>query len=621
LAEVAPDLEIILLRGDPPPARFAPAEIRPETARVTMRDGVSLATDIYRPPVHHPAPTVVVRTPYGRAHPKFVEPCMTLACCGYVVVLQDCRGTGDSEPGSWDYYVYEREDSFDLVDWVTGQVWFDGFVAGCGGSYLGGTQWCMAMHPRMSTIVPEVCGIGIAPRTVRCHLLLEAYARSVGKGADKVPVGYDELERLIMKETLAGGYFNEPLHQPLSDALLAAYPHLTSLRAVDAKRWLWERYSSLAPAQRAQMIKQAVGTSNITVVDVEALSATFGSRIAPDAHLLPRLSDTAVLESLAAPALVVTGWYDWFLDDALATWSALRRAARESVSSRSRLLIAPSAHLMPGYHEGAAAHPELERVYRTQHIVDLLLRWYATVHEDNVDCWPVATYYLMGANEWRVASDWPPPDTQTQTWYLGDKGNLTLRKPSGASDPDRYTYDPVDPTPTIGGSIISFVYPTGSVDVSEVQKRADVLVYTTEPFECDLDVVGALKLIVYASSSAVDTDFAARISDVFPDGRAVQLQSSMLRARYRDPAGEPELLEPGRIYRFEIDLWATANRFERGHRLCLDICSADFPRFDRNTNRGGDAGPPLRAAQAVYHDPEHPSCLLIPVLPALPDAR
>ncbi len=176
---------------------------------------------------------------------------MTLARCGYVVVSRDCRGTGDSEPDSWDYYVYEREDSFDLVDWVTGQDWFDGFVAGCGGSYLGGTQWCMAMHPRMSTIVPEVCGIGIAPRPVRCHLLLEAYARSVGKGADKVPVGYDELERLIMKETLAGGYFNEPLHQPFSDALLATYPQLTSLRAVDAKRWLWERYSSLAPAQRA----------------------------------------------------------------------------------------------------------------------------------------------------------------------------------------------------------------------------------------------------------------------------------------------------------------------------------------------------------------------------------
>lgn len=179
--------------------------------------------------------------------------------------------------------------------------------------------------------------------------------------------------------------------------------------------------------------------------------------------------------------------------------------------------------------------------------------------------------------------------------------------------PERYIYDPNAPTPTVGGSIVSYIYPPGSVDVSGVQKRPDVLVYSTSPLQQDLDVVGPLKMILYASSSAVDTDFVVRLSDVFPDGRAIQLQSGILRARYRNSAGEPELLEPGRIYRLQIDMWATANRFKCGHRVRVDISSADFPHFDRNNNRG-EEGAPISACQTIYHDPENPSHLLLPVL-------
>jgi hypothetical protein len=149
-----------------------------------------------------------------------------------------------------------------------------------------------------------------------------------------------------------------------------------------------------------------------------------------------------------------------------------------------------------------------------------------------------------------------------------------------------------------------------------VQKRPDVRVYTTPLLEQDLDVVGPLRMILYASSSALDTDFVPRLSDVFQDGRAIQLQSGILRARYRNLEGEPELLERGRVYRLEIDMWATANRFKAGHRLRLDICSADFPRFDRNSNRGGEPGDPIPAQQTIYHDPERPSHLLVSVLSA-----
>jgi putative CocE/NonD family hydrolase len=161
----------------------------------------------------------------------------------------------------------------------------------------------------------------------------------------------------------------------------------------------------------------------------------------------------------------------------------------------------------------------------------------------------------------------------------------------------------------MGGSIVSSVYRAGSVDVAPIQSRPDVLTYSTEPLKHDVDIVGPLRMVLYASSSAPDTDFCARLSDVFPDGRAIQLQNGILRARYRDEV--PALLEPDCIYRFEIDLWATANRFKRGHRLRVDLCSADFPRFERNANRGGGPGAPLPARQVIYRDAAHPSHLLL----------
>jgi uncharacterized protein len=350
------------------------------------------------------------------------------------------------------------------------------------------------------------------------------------------------------------------------------------------------------------------------MVDMEGLSAVFGTQISHNAHTLPAVRPEEPCGSLKAPVMLRTGWYDWGLNDALATWALLQRAAPEPVRSRCRLLIAPSAHHMPGYHEGMSDHPELHHAYGVANSVELLLQWYTAVREGKTDGWPGVIYYLMGANEWCAASAWPLTGARTLQLYLGGDGRLGGCAPCQHEPPDEYTYDPGNPTPTVDGSILSFVYPLGSVDVAKVQRRPDVLTFTTPVLTEDLDVVGPLRLILYASSSAVDTDFAARLTDVFPDGRAIQLQNGILRARYRNLPGDPELLTPGTIYRLEIDLWATANRFKAGHKLRLDISSADFPRFDRNSNRGGEPGPPLPALQTIYHDAEHPSHLLLSIL-------
>lgn len=419
----------------------------------------------------------------------------------------------------------------------------------------------------------------------------------------------------MLEQTLSGGYFNEPLQAPFAEALLEGHPQLRDMPHGRAQQWLWELYCSLPCAQRAALVKKALDTQSVTVLNVEALPAVFGQRIIHDRHTLPHVDAGQMCRSLHAPALLITGWYDWSLNDALETWTLLTQSAREPVLSRSRLIITPSAHNAPGYHEGESRHPELQHSHRVPNHVDLLLQWYDAVRGDALDDWPRVIYYLMGANEWRSASAWPPPGTKLQALYLQSSGSLSLEPPGATALPRRYVYGPDDPTPTVGGSIVSYVYPPGSVDVSEVQRRPDVLVYTTDVLQEDLDVAGPLRVILYASSSAVDTDFVARLSDVFPDGRAIQLQSGLLRARYRDRDDEPSLLQPGRVYRFEIDLWATANRFKAGHRVRLDISSADFPRFDRNTNLGGADGPPQNATQTIYHDAGRPSHLVLPVIP------
>jgi predicted acyl esterase len=598
---------------------YEDSAVRRETVFVTMRDGVRLATDLYLPPVER-GPAIVLRTPYNRR--GFHEAALTLfARHGYVGVAQDCRGTGDSEPDEWHFYIYEADDGFDCVDWITRQSWFDGFIGSIGGSYDAATQYCMAMHPAMSAIAPEVGGLGVVLRNgPRLHMFLNAYARTVGKGeqvvaeqSDNVLLDLTQMEHAMLDETLATGYFSEPLHRPFGAALLNRYPKLASLPHHEAQRSLYEIFGELSPAGRIELIELALGKPGFDFVDTESLTNVLGHQIHPDSYLRPGPNLVERVQSIHAPALFLTGWYDWGLDDTLVTWELLVRHGQAHVRERSRLLISGSAHGAPGYREPGADDADLGRGFAGTGNAGLLLDWYRANRDDDFESWPTVLYYLMGANEWRAADTWPPPDTQPLSLYLDAGGLLSAQAPSSGSGPDRYVYDPDDPTPTAGGSIVSLVYEPGSVDVSGIQARPDVLGYSTPPLEQAVDVVGPLRLVLYASSSAVDTDFAARLTDVFPNGRAIQLQNGVLRARYRDPGGNVSPLEPGCVYRLEIDMWSTANRFEAGHRIRLDISSADFPRFDRNNNRG-EPGPAVRAEQAVYHDTDHPSQLLIHVV-------
>ncbi len=611
---VSDDLKFALKSKDVrTPAQFEAAEIKLETVFVPTRDGVRLATDLYLPP-QLPAPVVAVRTPYGRDADHMVAAFMAFSRRGYVVAAQDLRGTGRSEPEGHEFYMFEPDDGYDFVEWISAQDWCDGFIGAVGGSYVGQVQWPMATHPKMTTIVPDVSGLGVGAKTANLHMVVNALARTIGKGEDKVELPYWALEPMMLDETLSTGLYNEPVVSPKLAELAESFPEIKDLSTVEAQAWLWAHYCSLTCTERAEFVRSVTGAPHVTMLDAENLGAIFGQGISVDRHTLPTVDPARQCADFHAIPLLRTGWYDWFINDALATWELLREHAPEPLRSKTRIVVCPSAHNLPGYKEGMGEHPELQHNHVIN--VDFVLRWFQTVRDGSIDDWPRVTYYLMGANEWRSADDWPLPDAEDTRFYLGADGELRTAAPREQQAADHYVYDPLDPTPTVGGSIVSWVYPPGSVDVSAVQQRSDVLTYTSEPLERDVDVVGQLRMVLYASSSAVDTDFVARLSDVSPDGRAVQLQNGLLRARYRNLDRGAELLVPGEIYPLEIDMWVTANRFKAGHRIRVDISSSDFPRFDRNTNLGGEPGDPVPATQTIYRDASHPSHLVLPICPA-----
>jgi predicted acyl esterase len=589
-------------------------DVRVETTWMTTRDGVRLATDLYLPPTST-APTILVRTPYGRAKGP-ISGYLDLARSGYAVVVQDVRGTGDSEPDSWDFAIFEVEDGLDAVDWILRQRWYDGFIGGSGASYVALTQWAAARHPRMTAICPEVGNPGSGGNHgIRLHMMVNAYSRSVGRGEDKVPIAVPELERLILDETLATGYFDGPLAPALPEAVLERYPYLRRLSPREARRHLWEICVALDPAGRAALLRHATGHPAVSYSDTLGLTPYFPDGTSMQALSYGDLDLVDMYRDVHAAPLIVTGWYDWGLHQAFETWEAIQRLAPAHVRENARLIVSPTAHNMPGYHEdgGSGAPPPF--VHRATEDIGLLVHWTRAVREDAVaNRFPAVSYYLTGANEWRADVAWPPPGARSRELYLAAGGALTDVAPAGSADPDRYRYDPADPPPTLGGSIISSVLTPGSVDVSSIHARSDVLDYATDLLAADLDVVGPLRFTLHAGSSAADTDFFVRLSDVLPDGTAIQLQSGAVRCRYRDSSRDAEPLDPDAVYEFDIDLAGVAHRFAAGHRIRVDVCSADFPKFERNANRAGADGPPVVADQRVYRDAAHPSRLRFSVL-------
>jgi hypothetical protein len=546
---------------------------------VKMRDGVVLRADIYRPKAAGRFPVILERTPYN----KLVNPdwALRVAAHGYVAVIQDVRGRYASE-GNWYPFKYESRDGYDTVEWAAGLPHCNGKVALFGGSYTGITVLlaALAQPPHLAAMFyvesPADLYKGFVYRGGEFQQYLNETWTSI--------LAPDTLDRELRKDARIMDW--------MRDLPLSHYPILPS-----------RSRESLAP-----------------------YFADWLEHPTNDAYWR-RWSLEGQYLKIRVPCFHIAGWYDLFLGGVLKNYIGMKEhRGSEAARTEQRLLILPWSH---GQFAGKTG--EVDFVPSGYHFdfVSLMLRWFDHVMKgipNGMGKEKPVNIFVMGKNIWREEDSWPLARARATRFYLhsGGKANSlegdgTLSaNPPEAEFADRFIDDPDQPVPTLGGALCCGPLMPGVVDQRPVEARQDVLVFTTQPYKKDFEVTGPVHVEFYASSSAVDTDFTAKLVDVWPNGFAQNLTSGILRASYRDSFGKPEFMNPGQIYKLNINMWATSDVFLPGHKLRLEISSSNFPQFSRNLNTGesiGNGTLTVKATNNIYHDHEHPSALVLPVVP------
>ncbi|HZO97632.1 MAG TPA: CocE/NonD family hydrolase [Gaiellaceae bacterium] len=542
--------------------------------RVPVRDGITLSADVYLPRGAGPLPTIVQWTPYESTRERFVAWGVWFARRGYAAVVVDVRGRYESE-GRFYAWAKDGEDAHDTLTWAAGEPWCNGEIGTWGRSYGALVQWQLAHlgHPNLRCVAPQVIHddyfwdgyfTGGA-----FQLALTLGAAALWTSALSLVTGPSAADLVLNDRILR--------HLPLIDL----DEHVIG-RRVDYWRDWWEHQENDEWWQRF--------------------------------HHRP--------ERLQVPIFQQGGWFDPYSGSHLRTFAAIGDRLP------NRVLMGPWSHEeeVETFRGDVDFGPRSVTVIREHELAfyDRFLKG----EESGWDERPPLELFVMGANEWRAEREWPLARAVPTAWHLRRGFALSLDPPRADEPADRYAYDPEDPVPTVGGvsSVLTMTQGAetpvrpGPLDQRALERRDDVLSYTSEPLERDLEVVGPVETVLYAASSARDTDFLVRLSDVHPDGRAIFVTEGILRARYRgSEAGESvELLEPGEVAEYRIRCYPTAIVFRRGHRLRLDVTSSSFPRFSRNLNTGEDVGTGTRALvarQAVLHTGRYPSHVVLPVLP------
>ena len=566
---------------------------------VAMRDGTRLFADVYRPADDGAHPVLLQRTPYDKSSPDTrvrALDAVRAAQEGYAVVIQDVRGRYASE-GEFYTFVNESTDGYDTVEWAAAQSWSNGRVGMYGGSYVGATQWlaALAKPPHLAAIAPTVTSDDYYEGwTYQGGAFQLNFALSWALGlalfnADHLERRLGNLTADVARLTHALDHFEETArHLPLEEAPAFAR-------------------NELAPYYRDWVAHPE------------------------DDDYWRRWNISRRHHSLDLPALHRGGWYDIFLGGTLRNFTGMRaHAPSEAARTGQRLLVGPWFHNGPGSKIGevdfgvGAAGESIDVDGRSLRFFE---RWLTGDGGGRPEEAPI-DLFVMGTNEWRQEWEWPLARTRFVRHYLHSAGRAqTLAgdggldtRPPGAEPPDVFVYNPRDPVPTRGGGLCCHdaQVPFGAFDQREVERRPDVLVYTSAPLDAPVEVTGPVTVTLYAASSAPDTDFTAKLVDAGPCGRAINLSDGIVRARYRNSTARAEPISPGAVYEYRIDLWATGNVFLPGHRIRLEISSSNFPRFDRNPNTGAPAKreEDLRPAmQTILHNERHPSHLTLPIIP------
>lgn len=552
------------------------------------RDGVVLRADVVRPDVPEPVPVLVNRTPYDKnlrinsyAHLRPLD----AAKAGFAVVFQDIRGRFASE-GEWTVMGWddvEQRDGCDCVEWVAGQPWCNGRVGLFGGSYegLNALAAAQARPPSLRAIAPSLLGGADARKTT---MMLEGVILSWS-----ALVAVDVLEKQRTRGEL------DRTH--LANAMGAL---------VDPGR-----ASRTLPLEKLPPLTVPGMPSYQELVDrlLRASGAVIGG-----------------VDRIEVPSLWTTGWWDH------AGGSDLFRAARQRggtplAREESRFLVGPWSHTQHDVSLGELGFGQLASLPSAGVGAAHVVFFSRHLKDGETPALPVVRYFLTGKNAWQEATEWPPPKTEMRRLHLhaehgansmrGD-GRLSEASPSGDDGADRYVYDPANPVPSVGWRALNLGGSTvaGPFDQARVERRDDVLVYTSEPLDDVLEVTGAPEVYLFVSSSAPDTDFMVKLCDVDPEGISRNVADGFVRLRWREGGDEPRFVTPGEVVELRIDLGFVGHAFLPGHKLRLQLTSSAFPHVDRNMNTGGPVGAETegaRAEQKVYRNAKFPSHLRLPV--------
>lgn len=554
------------------PDRYAQVVVEKDVP-IVMRDGARLYANVYRPQAEDKFPVIVIRLPYGKDEYYCTMPAIGQfwAKKGYAAVVQDVRGKFTSE-GKFDPFVNEVADGYDTVAWAAQQPWSNGNVGVMGESYYGYTTWAAAVsrHPNLKCIAPA-------------NINMDVYSSAYRQGA---------FDLQLMGDWAIG---------------MDAQTYQNALR-------LDHRYLPLIGMDDAAGIPSYSYKRLVT--------HPYGGGPWDGINLNDRY------DQISIPILHLGGWYDVFLNGTIHDWQEIRSARADLPSAAPQWLV-----LGPWDHESTT--DKTHRIGQLdigdksattqwdarQAFFDYCLKGMQT----ELAAGPKVHIFVVGDNVWRLENEWPLARTRYTDYYLhgggaantaqGD-GSLSL-VPPGDEPPDRYTYDPQNPV-QYATDVDYWSLAKEMRDRAAVEKRSDVLVYTTAALDKDVEITGPISATLYASSSAPDTDFTVALVDVFPNGYSHLIQEGIIRAGFRDGVSLRSPIEPGKVYEYVLDLWATSFVVKAGHRLRVEVSSSNFDRYDRNTNTGKDWGlsaETVPAVQTIYHSAQYPSRITLPVIP------
>ena len=557
---------------------------------IPMRDGVKLATDIYRPKgVNTPLPTVLIRLPYDKSTYRGATiPAEWFASHGYAVVVQDVRGKFASE-GQFRVYQGDMTDWSDTFDWIGAQRWSTGRVGTYGCSYLGEGQIIAAQqrHPRHIAAIAQAAGGNIGRVGRR-----RQFWGSVEGGAFSISINFGWMPVFASIDKGA---------RPMPNVELASFfrtlPVVDMPERAGSPSWDWRNFLERSPDD-PWWDAQGYLTAD---------------------------------DSVSVAALHVSSWFD-LAEEALEEARIFRaNALNDRAREGQYAIISPTVHC-------ASEAATSETMVGALPVGDARLRYWETYlawfdrwlkgNERALDSLPRYQYYVIGRNEWRSSETWPVKGMRETAFYLhsdggansaAGNGRLSLAPPT-RERADTFAYDPANPVPARGGSICCTGNPKdvpGSFDNSDIEQRPDVLVYTGDVLREGLELTGPMSAVIYLSSDAPDTDVTVKLLDVFPDGRAMNIQEGITRVRYRDGFDKARMMEPGKVYEVPVGLHASSWYLPAGHRLRVEVSSSNFPRFDRNLNTGGrnyDETTWRVAKNSVHHSAPHLSRIMLPVV-------